>query len=120
MATQTTIELVLVKLGGVFPSAKIGRDGIETYGEMLADIPDDVLIMAMKQCLMICRFFPTIAEIREKSEPFLEKLRIAQIVFPDEQLCYQNVERDASNTPICKLEKTCEFSATGKCKKWEH
>ena len=120
MAEKSNISKSMGMMAIVLQDKKISDEFIAIYQEMLADIPDDILVLSMKSCLLTCRFFPSIAEIREKAEPFLEKLRISKIENPDEQTCYQNVERDATNTPICKLESTCEFATTGKCKKWEH
>lgn len=118
MAEIKTIGLVLAKLAGVFPGTKIGADGMETYGELLQDIPDEVLLKSMRACLLTCRFFPTIAEIREKAEPFLEKFRIEQIKVPDINYCRENVYRVELN-PACKKIESCEFANTGLCKIWE-
>jgi hypothetical protein len=58
------MEKILFKFSSVFPGREIGPDGIQTYLEMLYDLDDKVLIEAAKKCLTSCRFFPTIAEIR--------------------------------------------------------
>lgn len=57
----------LFKLSCVFPDRKLLSEGIDVYCEMLIDLPVEAILKAVKHCLRECRFFPTIAEIRDKA-----------------------------------------------------
>jgi disulfide oxidoreductase YuzD len=56
-----------------FPSFEIKEGLIELYCKMLADIPDDILNISAQKCLAECKFFPTIADIRDQSKLILNK-----------------------------------------------
>jgi hypothetical protein len=125
MANLDTIDLVLAKLTGVFPSVKIGPDGMETYSELLEDIPDEALIKAMRACLLTCRFFPTIAELREKAEPIMLELHEKNntlLIENAHALCPGNVWIDEKRNPHCKIEEKepeqCKLAGTTQCGKW--
>lgn len=56
-------------------SASFARDNIKTptiivYVKMLADVPDELLEYSVNECIQTCKFFPTIAEIREKANNY--------------------------------------------------
>lgn len=126
MANLTTIDLVLAKLTGVFPGTKIGADGMETYSEFLQDIPDEILIKAMRECLLNCRFFPTIAEIRDIAMPILQEYNLQREKLFENNIyakCPENIYRDEKNTPQCKIEQNnpgaCELAGNGRCGKWK-
>jgi hypothetical protein len=126
MAEIKTIGLVLAKLTGVFPGTKIGADGMETYSELLQDIPDEVLVMAMRDCLLHCRFFPTIAEIRDRALPILQEYNLQRQKLLENDIyskCPENIYRDEKNTPLCNLEQSnpgaCDLSGSGRCGKWK-
>jgi hypothetical protein len=40
---------------------------------MLEDLSEDAIAGGVRGCLLACRFFPTIAEIREKVKPFMDE-----------------------------------------------
>ena len=69
MATTETVERIIFRLSAVLPDKKLLPEAVDIYRELLEDIPDEVLRKAANQCLLTCRFFPTIAEIREMAEP---------------------------------------------------
>lgn len=125
MANITTIEKMLVKIGGVFPNTKIGPDGMETYSELLKDIPDEVIIQTMKNCLMHCRYFPTIAEIRERAIPFIQEWNLKNQKLLENNVsskCKKNAWWENEITPMCRIEEEkgkCEFMNTGACCKWD-
>jgi hypothetical protein len=48
-----------------FTHSKPSDRASEIYSDRLADIPADRLRAAVEQCLATCRFFPTIADLRE-------------------------------------------------------
>lgn len=59
-------------------SASFARDNIKTptiivYVKMLADVPDELLEYSVNECIQTCKFFPTIAEIREKANNYANK-----------------------------------------------
>ncbi|MCP4986584.1 MAG: hypothetical protein GY928_11180 [Colwellia sp.] len=78
MATREAIEKVLFKLSAVLPDRKLMPEAIDVYQEMLNDFDDHTVYFAVKECLLSCRFFPTIAEIREKATPYLKKLEFIE------------------------------------------
>lgn len=49
----------------MFPNSKPGAAAFDLYGDRLKDIPAERLTAAAEQCAASCRFFPTLAEIRE-------------------------------------------------------
>jgi hypothetical protein len=97
MAEKTTIRKALLKLAAIFPEKKLEAEGIDVYCEMLKDIGDEQLNNSIKECLLTCKFFPSIAEIREKcslknsdakiSETFFKMIdmyyRSNKIIYPD-------------------------------------
>lgn len=58
----------------VFQDKKTSDEFYGIYFEMLKDLPEEVIIPAIKDCLCLCRFFPTIAEIREKAKPYQDAI----------------------------------------------
>jgi len=65
---QLEIELArrVGLLAASFPSAVVPAATLKVYARMLADIPLAVLDVVIEQCLAECKFFPTIAELRER------------------------------------------------------
>jgi putative component of membrane protein insertase Oxa1/YidC/SpoIIIJ protein YidD len=110
----------------VLQDKKISAEFIAIYQEMLVDIPDEVLIKAMRECLLNCRFFPTIAEIRNYAMPILQEYNLKNEKLLAENLlvkCRENVSiSDDRKTVSCQLEISpdmCEHANTGRCKKFE-
>lgn len=66
MADNVTIDKCLAKLAAAFPT-DMTEPQIVLYEEYLTDIEDDDLKRAIDECIATCRFFPRIAEIREKA-----------------------------------------------------
>lgn len=62
----------------LFQEKKVSDQFIFIYQQFLADLPVDVVAAAIKDCICECRFFPTIAEIRDRSKPHMEALRYQQ------------------------------------------
>lgn len=62
----------------LFQEKKVSDQFILIYQQFLADLPVDVVAAAIKDCICECRFFPTIAEIRDRSKPHMEALRYQQ------------------------------------------
>lgn len=65
---QTKAELAKVVgfLAASFPAAKITDQTIEAYIAMLEDVPIEILRVAIQQCANDSKFFPSLAEIRER------------------------------------------------------
>lgn len=54
-------------LAASFPSAKISSETISAYAQQLDDLPIALLDLAARQCAADCKFFPTMAELRERA-----------------------------------------------------
>ncbi len=54
-------------LVAAFPAAEIGAETVKLYARMLADVPPEVLDAAVEQCIAECKFFPAVAELRDKA-----------------------------------------------------
>lgn len=67
METRETIAQVLAALLAAYPHAKVREETVEIYCRALADIPPEVLDAAAMACLATCKFFPTIAELRDQA-----------------------------------------------------
>lgn len=62
----------------LFQEKKVSDQFILIYQQFLADLPVDVVAASIKDCICECRFFPTIAEIRDRAKPHMESLRFHQ------------------------------------------
>lgn len=56
---------VLAVLASAYPNFKLTDQTIAIYRRLLADLPVDLLQAATLTCATECKFFPTIAEIRQ-------------------------------------------------------
>jgi hypothetical protein len=63
----TAIMQIMAMLVSAFPQAKIEAATLGVYQEALADIPPDVLRLAVLAVISRSRFWPTVAEIREEA-----------------------------------------------------
>lgn len=68
-APAAAIDIAIGQLALAFPPVKQSEAAavarLALYREALADLPPDILAAAVKACIRTCRFFPTVAEIRE-------------------------------------------------------
>jgi hypothetical protein len=65
---KSTDEQILMALGPLFvafPNGKATEETLNLYKMMLRDIEPDALVHAVLEAIRVCKFFPTIAEIRE-------------------------------------------------------
>ncbi len=76
MADSDIIKIVGV-LAACYPHAQISSATIDAYVGMLRDVPLDVLGVAAQQCAVDCKFFPTVAEIRDKVALLTEREYLA-------------------------------------------
>lgn len=65
MADQTFIGKAILTLVAAYPNANIGKETMHLYATSLADVPAEVLDLAVTQCISTSKWFPTIAELRE-------------------------------------------------------
>jgi hypothetical protein len=75
MANRNLIERILMAFAMTFPDRKLSSEGIEIYCRLLKDIPDEFLNAAAEEILATNKFFPVIAEIREKANALQAKRR---------------------------------------------
>lgn len=64
-------EQIIMAIGPIFaayPHAKVTDEMISVYKMMLRDIDPDVLVYAVLAAIAVCKFPPTIADIREQVE----------------------------------------------------
>ena len=66
------IEELLI--GSYKSTANIAPETIANYTMLLADIPTATLQAGILKCIKTCKFFPTIAEIREASQNFVAEI----------------------------------------------
>ena len=67
MASKDTIAKAFVLLSSNWPNHPFTETTMATYQRLLADIPDAVAEAAVLDCIASCKFFPTVAEIRESA-----------------------------------------------------
>lgn len=65
MATDREIEKALTVLSAAYPRFDLPEETIRIYQRLLADLDFDLLKAATLQCATMCKFFPTVAEIRD-------------------------------------------------------
>ncbi len=65
MASKDTIAKAFVLLSGNWPNHPFTEVTMATYQRLLADIPDALAETAVLDCIASCKFFPTVAEIRD-------------------------------------------------------
>lgn len=67
MAAKSEIMEMLVVLAGCFANVQLNQQNYDSYCKMLADIPTEVLDVVCQQVATECKFFPTVAELRERA-----------------------------------------------------
>ena len=72
MATPETVSRMFVLLRANWPTYELTAETPRVYEELLADIPDRLLELAVKDCLARLTYFPKIAELREAALSILE------------------------------------------------
>ena len=65
MATERGVLEVLTVLSAAFPQFKLAEATVRVYTRVLADIDDKLIEAAAYDCLARCRFFPSVAELRD-------------------------------------------------------
>ncbi len=65
MATDNEITKALTVLAAAYPRFDLPDATIKIYQRLLSDLDFDILKAATLQCATMCKFFPTVAEIRD-------------------------------------------------------
>lgn len=65
MATDSETTRALTVLAAAYPRFDLPEATIKIYQRLLADLDFDLLKAATLQCATMCKFFPTVAEIRD-------------------------------------------------------
>jgi len=65
MANKQSVTQIIGVMAHAYPRFELSANTMKLYGEMLADIPVDVLEAAARQIMVQSKFFPSIAEWRE-------------------------------------------------------
>jgi len=65
MADESTLSRCMRMLVEMYPKEPMTENRLELYRRLLADVPNDALEAATLQSIASCRFFPTVAELRE-------------------------------------------------------
>lgn len=65
VATPLEITEIVSGLAAAYPNFELRTDTIRVYCATLADLTPEVLHAAAKDCISRCKFFPTVAELRE-------------------------------------------------------
>lgn len=65
MATEKEIQKALLVLSAAYPRFDLPDETVSIYCRLLVDLDFDTLKAATLQCATTCKFFPTVAEIRD-------------------------------------------------------
>ncbi len=55
----------LTKIMAFYPSTKVNEKTVVAYAEYLDDLPEELVLQAIRQCAKSSTFFPALAEIRQ-------------------------------------------------------
>ncbi len=67
-STDEQIVICLAPMFALFPQTKADKDTVSVYVMMLRDIEPQALASAVLKAMGVCKFLPTVAEIREQLE----------------------------------------------------
>lgn len=81
MDNTSQVELMLIRLLDVFPEKKLGVMGVEIYCDALRGMSVDAIESAIKECILTCRFFPTVADLLEKAQEAMDGGRNVEAEF---------------------------------------
>ncbi len=66
MATHKQVMEILGVISAAFPTFELKKATIDVYAETLADLDADLLATAARQAIAECKFFPSVAELRDR------------------------------------------------------
>lgn len=67
-STDADIIKILGPMFALYPQTKADKDTVKVYVMMLRDIEPQVLANAVLKAMSVCKFLPSVAEIREQIE----------------------------------------------------
>ena len=65
--TEIEVTKLVAVLASAFPQTQMSDESINAYVAMLKDIPLEVLVVAVEQCIVESEFLPSIAKVRDKA-----------------------------------------------------
>lgn len=71
MTTNREVAKIMGVMVHAYPRYELSGDSIKLYGQLLADIPVDVLEASAQQIMVESKFFPSIAEWRDKARDLM-------------------------------------------------
>ncbi len=98
MSQRAEIIKVVTTLAAAFPHKDIEEATIRVYTDALADLPPEAVRVAGMVCLNRCRFFPSIAELREEALRALGNYVLAHEAW--REVCEALSKYDADSRPI--------------------
>lgn len=103
MASKTEFLAAMAALYAAFPAFKgASHGGLTTegvYWELLQDVPGDLLAAAARECATSCRYFPTVAELREAARGIACGAGLSRPVLTPEE-AYEAVARYLANPDL--------------------
>ena len=73
-------DAAIVELGSAVSMPKMSKDEakgrLRTYHAALADLPANVVLAGLKEAIRVCKWFPSVAELRGLMEPQAKELRL--------------------------------------------
>jgi hypothetical protein len=102
MASYQEICKVLGFIAAAYPRFELKKETIDVYAELLADIDAELLATAAKQITAEVKFFPTVAEIRER----VLAIRDEQNPTPDAEAAWDELQRQISWCGYMRWEET--------------
>ncbi len=73
-------DAAIVELGNAVSMPKMSKDEakgrLRTYHAALADLPGRVVLAGLKEAILVCKWFPSVAELRGLMEPRAKELRL--------------------------------------------
>lgn len=85
---MTDTVSILRQLTAAFPNAAVTPQTIAVYVRMLSGVPADELQAVVDQCLVECKFLPTIAELMER-----HRLLTRDLSIPTAESAWEEVRR---------------------------
>lgn len=92
MATYEQVLKIVTVMAAAYPTMTIKAETVDAYASLLEDIDADALAVAAKQAMAESRFFPTVAELRER----VHAIRQQASGWPDAAEVFQSAVHQAS------------------------
>lgn len=66
MTADDRVADALERMAGFYPNATITAEQLADYADDLADLPAEAVVQAVRECYRTLKFFPSLAEIRQR------------------------------------------------------